>query len=803
MIWKKFHKAFFKNRKWNAHPFQEECAGLYFKGYNGLLNAPTGSGKTYALSIPVIIEYLEKKPKGLQLLWVSPLKALGNDIRKAVYDAAQELEADWQVSIRNGDTSTAERQKQIRRPPECLVITPESLHLLLAQKKCSEIFSKLNCVVVDEWHELIGNKRGVQVELAISRLQSFVPKLKVWGISATIGNLEDAMNVLLPMRLKSKLVIADFKKEFEINTLIPEEIDSFPWFGHIGLSMLPQLLPVFAKSGTTLVFTNTRSQSEIWYQNILANSPHLAGQMAIHHGSLTQEVRRWVEENLHSGLLKVVVCTSSLDLGVDFRPVDTVVQIGSPKGVARFVQRAGRSGHRPGEISRMYFVPTNSFELVEAAALKQSMDLGIVESKVPIVRAFDVLIQYLMTLAVGEGFVSDDTFLEVKQTHAYADISLDEWNWALSFLVTGGETLDAYDEYKKVEKIGNLYKVESRRTAMRHRMNVGTIASVQSMLVKQIGGKALGTIEESFLTRLKPEESFVYAGKKLQVSRFEGTVAYVRKSKAKKATVPSWSGGRMSLTSELSEQIRLIIDGYKTNKRPEMKCLKGLFETQSRISVLPNKEELLMELYNDKSGHHLFVYPFEGRMVNEGMAILIAYRIGKFSKVSFSVSMNDYGFELLCDEPIPVDEMIKNDVFSPVNLTDDLLNCHNYSQMTQKKFSEIAVISGLLIKNMPGKQMKQRHLQSTSGLLFKVFNEHDSDNILMQQARQEVLYQQLEEHRLRAALHKTKGQKLLIKKITEPSPYCFGLLVDRLRESFSNESLVDRIKKMKQANSAG
>ena len=792
------HQQWFKYRGWTCFPFQETCAKHYWQGKSGLLNAPTGSGKTYALALPAMLEHqlIHAGKRGLYLLWITPLKALSTDIRNAIQSAADELDTGWVVGLRNGDTQTSERLKQRQTEPQCLVTTPESLHLMLASKGYSHFFRNLGAVVVDEWHELLGSKRGVQVELALSRLKALRPELKIWGISATIGNLEEAADVLITAPQKPVMVQSSIPKIPQVNTVFPDTLQTLPWAGHLGISMVDKVMPVIEQSSTCLIFTNTRSQSEIWYQRLLEVNPALAGRMAIHHGSLTREVRDWVEENLHQGALKAVVCTSSLDLGVDFRPVDTVIQIGSPKGVARFVQRAGRSGHRPGETSKIWFVPTHSLELLEAAALKTAIADGVVEQRIPVVRAVDVLIQYLITLAVSDGFEPETLFKEVSQTHAFNSLTRDEWAWLLSFITTGGAGLQQYDDFQKVVVEQGLYKVTRRRIAMQHRMSIGTIAGDHSLLVKILGGPKLGSIEDYFISKLKEGDVFVFAGRMLEFIKIDGNTALVRKSKKQKGIVPSWQGGRMSLTSELSEGLRKKIQSHKNPTDAEVVALKPLFDLQLERSGIPEADELLMEYTISEEGYHFFVFPFEGRMVNEGMAILLAYRLSRIKPISFSIAMNDYGFELLSPEPIPVEEAIRSGIFTTDNLISDLFASTNYTEMTRRRFSDIARISGLVFKGTADKPVKGRHLQANARLFFEVFKEYDPGNLLLRQAEEEVLYYQLEEHRLRAALNKISSQIPRICYPQKPTPFSFPIMVDRLREQLSNESIEARVERM-------
>ncbi len=438
-----------KEKGLSPFQFQQEAWQHIINKKSGLVNAPTGCGKTFSVFLGAVIDFINDHPKNyksksknnLQLLWITPLRALATDIGRAMEEVIYELGMNWKVGIRNGDTSISERQKQKRQVPEVLIITPESLHLLLAQKNYPEIFASLKLIAVDEWHELLGSKRGVQVELAISRiincqLLTGNSQCSLWGISATIGNLQEAKEVLLspianflqqPPQKFGETITAKISKPIHIESVFPDEIETFPWAGHLGIKLVHKVIPIIMKSTTTLIFINTRGMSEMWYQALLTACPELAGAIALHHGSIEPELRSWVEENLHTGKLKAVVCTASLDLGVDFRPVETVIQVGSPKGVARFLQRAGRSGHRPGEVSKIYFLPTHSLELIEAAALKEATDIKLIESREPRLLCFDVLIQYLSTLAISDGFIPDQIFKEIKTTYCYRDITEDEW----------------------------------------------------------------------------------------------------------------------------------------------------------------------------------------------------------------------------------------------------------------------------------------------------------------------------------------------------------------------------------------
>ena len=793
--------------------FQEEAWKHYMQGKSGLVNAPTGYGKTFSLFLGVVIDWINKHPddyqqktkNGLQMLWITPLRALAKDIARAMEEVLQELNMPWQVGIRSGDTPVATRQQQKKMMPEILLITPESLHLLMGQKEYPKVFTHLTTVVADEWHELLGSKRGVMVELGLSRLRGLAkkagrPPLKVWGISATIGNLEEALDVLLGQPDPEAVIVrAKLDKKIELQSILPDEIEKFPWAGHLGTKLLYKALPVIMNSKTTLIFTNVRSQTEIWYQEILRQCPELAGAIAIHHGSIDMELRVWVEESLHTGVLKAVVCTSSLDLGVDFRPVDTVIQVGSPKGVARFLQRAGRSGHQPGATSKIWFLPTHSLELVEAAALKAAMEEQLIESRIPIVLAYDVLLQYLMTLGISDGFHAPEIWEEVTNTFCFRDITEDEWAWMLAFLSTGGDALYSYDEFKKLEREGDFFICRSRMLAMRHRLHIGTIVSDAMLKVKFMSGGFIGMVEEWFVARMQPGDAFSLGGRTLEFVMIKDMTVLVRKSNAKRAIVPSWMGGRLPLSANLGKMLRRTYNEALSGQSdmPEIKILKPLFDLQEQLSHIPKDNELLVEMITTRDGYHMFVYPFEGRLVHEVMAALLAYRISKRQPITFSIAMNDYGFELLSDQPIPVSEGDVHDLFSSDNLTIDLQASVNSTEMARRKFRDIAVIAGLIFQGYPGKHKASRHLQSSASLLFNVFKDYDPQNLLLRQAFNEAFFYQMEEARLRESLDRIYNSNIIITEPQSLTPFCFPIKVDSLRENLTSEKLEDRIKKMR------
>lgn len=803
-------EQWFQDRDWEPFDYQRQVWEAFLSGKNGLLNAPTGSGKTYALWMPMLIKWMDEHPRtykeladnGLQLLWITPLRALARDLEQALQTVVDDLEIPWEIARRTGDVSSHQKQKMKEQMPEVLITTPESLHILMAQKGYKSYFENLQGVVIDEWHELLGSKRGTQTELGLSRLKHLRPDLNIWGISATIGNLDEALDVLLGTdanRDDATIIKADIEKKLEVSSVLPDDVEKFPWSGHLGTKLLHKVLPIIKDSRSTLIFTNTRSQSEVWFQRLLEAKPELAGTIALHHGSLSKKIRRWVEQSLHEGNLKAVVCTSSLDLGVDFAPVETVVQVGSPKGVARFLQRAGRSGHQPGSTSKMYFVPTNALELIEAAALKTAATEKVaLESREPILKPYDVLIQYLITLGVSDGFKPDEIYKEVKTSFAYQTLNQQEWDWIMNFITTGGKSLGSYDDYSKVIEEDGIYKVRDRKIKRRHRMSIGTIASDTMMRVKYMNGTTLGSIEEWFIASLNSGDNFWFAGRSLKLIRTKEMTAYVRRANTSKAKVPSWMGGRMSLSSNMSALLRHkmheAIEGATDDI--ELQTIQPILDVQNGWSVLPDEDELVIEKTKSREGHHLFFYPFEGRYVHEGMSALVAYRISQLTPITFSLAMNDYGFELLSDKEIPIEEALENDLFSDNHLVEDIFSSLNDTELAKRRFRGICHIAGLIFKGFPGQRKASRHLQSSSGLFFDVFDQYEPDNLLLQQAYDEVLSYQLDEVRLRKALKRIQSQRITLKHTERFTPFAFPIMVDRLRERLSSEKLIDRVQRM-------
>lgn len=803
---------FFQSIGWKPFRFQRSTWRAYRDGSSGLVHSATGTGKTLAVWMGPILKWLgenrnrdkwqPKRPPGLRVLWITPLRALAGDTEASLRQPIDHLGLPWRLESRTGDSKASAKARQLKRLPTALITTPESLSLMLTHEKLLEQFSQLEGVIVDEWHELLGTKRGIQTELALSRLRKLNPALRTWGLSATLGNLEQAKQALVGSEPNQPVRVIEgySKKRLELESIIPARIESFPWSGHIGTRMVPQVAEKIESVNSTLVFANTRSQTEIWYQQLLKQRPDWAGRIALHHGSLDTSVRQWVEKGLRDGTLRAVVCTSSLDLGVDYTAVDLVIQIGSPKGAARLLQRAGRSGHQPEATSRLAFVPTNAIELIELAAAQDAIRAGHLEARPLLQKPLDVLAQHLVTIAIGGGFHSPELLQEVRKTQAYESLTDIEWQWVLDFVVRGGASLDAYPEFKRVERKDDFYQITQRRVQTTHRMNIGTIVSDAAMHVKYMKGKTLGTAEESFLSKLKPGEKFLFAGRLVEMVCVRDNVAYVKRSKGTPDTVPRWMGGRMPLSSELSKALRQKLHEASHQKLAgrEMKALKSLLEIQQRWSIIPRADQLLIEQIKTRTGYQIFLFPFEGRLVHEGLAALLAYRISRNCKATFSMACNDYGIVLQSPSKTDIDPNTAMEWFSTENLMADILESMNCTEMAKRQFRQVARIAGLIQQGLPGSRKNARQLQASSNLFFDVFCEYDPGNLLLEQSRREVLDQQLEASRMHSAMERINESQIMLKEPPRVTPLAFPLLVDKLRERVSSETLADRIARMQE-----
>ncbi|MEO1007099.1 MAG: ligase-associated DNA damage response DEXH box helicase [Planctomycetota bacterium] len=800
-------RAWFGDRGWEPHAFQEEVWAEHERGRGGLIQVPTGSGKTYAAYLGALADLIDEPspPRGLRILYISPLRALSRDIEAALRAPVEDLGLGLRVESRTGDTSSSVRSRQRSSLPQVLVTTPESLTLLLTQETAASKFAHLRTVIVDEWHELLSSKRGSQVELALARLRRFAPGVQTWALSATVANTDDAARAAVGVDREFAVVRAPIDRPVAVDALLPASMARFPWAGHMGLSMLDAVLADLDPGVPTLVFVNTRSQAERWFNAISLSRPEWEGRIALHHGSIDKAARERVEAGIQDGRIGIVVCTSSLDLGVDFAPVERVMQIGSPKGVARLMQRAGRAKHRPGAPCGVTCVPAHALELIEIAAARDAIDAGRVEPRDPVSRPLDVLAQHMVTIALGGGFTPDDLFDEIRAAWSFRELTREEFDWTLLLVKEGGGTLSAYDRFRKIEEVDGLHRVPSKRIAQLHRFNVGTITGPTTIELKYIGGASIGHIEDGFVGRLREGEHFYFAGKTLRFVRMKEDVALVRSGTKKTNLTPVWGGIRLPISESLSAAVRGSLDrladvletGDASDLAPELEAVLPVVRAQAKLSAVPREGELLVEVFSSREGHRVFVYPFEGRLVHAGLSALMALRLGRIRPATFTATYNDYGFELLCPEAFPFGDLVTSELFSRENLVEDALESVNTAELAKLQFREIARVAGLVFQNYPGSPKVGRQLQASSSLIFDVLAEFDPDNLLLAQARREVLENQFEQGRLAAALDRLGGSAFRVVELERPSPLALPLVIERIgAQTMSSESLEERVARM-------
>ena len=795
-------KQYYKQNGWTQFQFQRNAWRAYRAGKSGLIHSPTGSGKTLAAWLGPLRRAMDSKQviRGLQVIWITPLRSLANDMANNLQGTADALGLPWRVEIRTGDTGSSVRSRQRRSPPNALITTPESLSLLMSYAEADNFFSNLHTIVVDEWHELIGTKRGVQLELCLARLRTLQPGVQTWGLSATLGNVEEAMHTLIGPRQTGILIEGMRSKATHIQALLPSSVGRFPWSGHLGLLLLPLVIRLLERKGTTLLFTNTRAHAEQWFEALLQARPDWLNTIELHHGSVDHALRSQIEENIRAGVLRCVICTSSLDLGVDFSPVSQVIQVGSPKGIARLLQRAGRSGHKPGAISQVVCVPTHAFELVEIAAARHAAREGKLESRKPLRFSLDVLVQHLVTLALGSGFEAFAIRDEVESTYAFAGLQDQQWKWVLDFITRGGQALQGYSQFRKVTVENGIYRVRDRRIAAHHRMGIGTITSRSSMQVRWMRGGALGQVEEDFIAKLNKGDLFLFAGRLVKLIQVREMTAYVQQAKSGQRTVPRWQGGRMPLSSELADSVLAILGRSQSDKMmdPEMIAVHDLLTVQKQWSQVPDPSTLLCELVKNREGYSLFCYPFGGRLVHEGLATLLAYRLSRIRPMTFKISVNDYGFELLTtDHTFLVTKELLAQGFTPHRLLEDLLACMNSTELARRQFRDIARIAGLVFQGYPGSNKTTKQLQASSSLIYDVLKNYDKDNLLLDQAWREVLDNQLQIERLTNVLQRIAMQTIMLERPKRLTPLAFPLWADRLQsQTISSESWRVRVLKM-------
>ncbi len=789
-------ERWFAERGWEPFEYQRRVWRAQRDRESGLVQVPTGLGKTVAAIGGVVQDALDREDAGggLRVLWITPLRALARDTVRSLSELFEEVGLAWRVELRTGDTGSARKKRQRTDAPDVLVTTPESLGVILSFPERDAIIADLDTVVVDEWHELLGSKRGVLLELELAHLRRRHPDLVLRGLSATLGNPDVALRVLAGDD-SGRIDTGPPAGNIEIDILLPEDVLRFPWAGHIGLALLDEVVEALEPAESALVFTNTRAQAELWHRALVDARPDWAERIALHHGSISRAQRRAAEEGIADGTLKAIVCTSSLDLGVDFQPVERVFQIGSPKGIGRILQRAGRSGHRPGATRKLIGVPAHAFEIAEFVAARRAALSGDIEPRHPVRGALDVLAQHIVTLVVGGPMEAERLYEEARSTHAFADLPRSAWERVLDFVTRGGEALAAYDRYHRLALgTAGVLRPARERLGRDHRPTIGTITDDGALEVRFMKGGRLGTIEESFLGRLSPGDSFLFAGRMLELVRIRDMRAYVRLARTRRGPVPRWAGGRLPLSSHLADAVAAVLDEVHI-REPEARALDALLDVQDRWSARPGRTHLLIEHTRSREGDHAFLYPFLGRLAHEGLAMLLAWRWTQDSPRTVHISMNDYGIELLSDGGLPEDEAAWRRLLRRGDLESDLVRAMNAGELARRRFREIARVAGLVHVGPPGRRKSARNLQASAGLVFDVLDRYDPDNIFLGQARQEALDAELEMGRIAAGLDAIADRAIRFRATERLTPLAFPIWAERIQAQASSESWLDRVKK--------
>lgn len=782
----------FKLKKWDVLPFQLAAWHSILEGKSGLISVPTGAGKTYAAYLPALEKIKSNSNKGIKILYITPLRALASDVEHALNSPIKDLNLPLKVAKRTGDTSFSLKKKQAQHPPDVLLTIPESLSLLLTDSEARKNFSQLEVIIIDEWHELLSSKRGYLTELSISRLKTFVPSVQIWGLSATLANLEQAAQACVGLDREVHLITAKMKRDILIHSILPKDVKSLPWAGYLGLRMFPLVLDKLDLNKSTIIFTNTRSQAERWFLALLEHKPDWKDKIALHHSSIDKKEREKIESGLKNGEIKIAICTSSLDLGIDFPLVERVIQIGSPKSISRLIQRAGRASHKPLTPCEIYIVPTHALEVLELKAYREATDRHLIEKRYIIKNAYDVLLQHLTTCAIGGGFNKEEMYQSIKTTACFNEISKEKFESCLLFLQTGGTALEVYPEYKKLIDKQKLYVVEDKSIIRRHKMNIGTITSDSQVAVRFMRGKTIGLIEESFLTQLKPGDLFLFAGKILKLMQYRDLTAYVSLASKNKPQTVTWRGSRLPFSAPLGEVLRNTLFIPPSPTTLEENLISGILELQEKLSYLPKENEILIEILKTREGHHLFVYPFEGKIIHEGLARLVAHRLSLDNPATFTISYNDYGFEILSKSPFP-EKLITNSLFAYQNAKDEYFDLINLHELAKTHFREIAKISGLVFSGYPHKHKSNRQLQISTSLLFEVLDKYDSGNLLVEQAKEEVLEKQFEHDRLIDVLKRLYRSSICYTHLIRFSPFSLPLYIERVGERLSTETLDQRL----------
>ncbi len=771
--------AWFAHRGWSPRPHQLAVLDAASRGESALLIAPTGGGKTLAGFLPSLVDLHAAPRAGLHTLYVSPLKALAADIARNLTAPVAELGLDISIATRTGDTPTAERRRQREAPPNLLLTTPESLALLITLPEAATMFGSLSAIIIDEVHALAGTKRGDQLALCLSRLTALAPAARRVGLSATVAHRAPLEAYVSPVGRPGtvRVIEADGGAPPAITMILPR--GKLPWAGHMGLFSAPDILAAIRAAGMTIVFVNTRAQAELLFQALWKLNDETLP-IAIHHGSLELEQRRRVEQAMAEGRLRAVVATSSLDLGIDWGGVDQVLQVGAPKGVSRLLQRVGRANHRMDEASKAILVPANRFEVLECEAAIQGVAARELDGDPPRPGGLDVLAQHILGVACGAPFRPDDLFAEIARAAPYAALPRDDFDDVLRFVEDGGYALAAYERYRKLFRDSEgLVHVRSDRIARQHRMNIGTIVEEPLLKVRLAGrgGATLGEVEEYFANMLSPGDTFMFAGRLLRFVRIRETTVEAVEGGDGEPAVPAYAGGRMPMTTNLADRVRGLLQAPESwGAFPE--SVQEWLAVQRHVSRLPGRHDLLVETFPRGDRHFLVAYCFEGRNAHQTLGLLLTRRMQRFGFQPLGFVATDYVLATWSANP-PTDVAR---LFEPDLLGDDLEAWMAESSMLRRAFRNVAVIAGLIERQLPGVERTRRQVTVNSDLIYDVLRRHQPDHVLLRATRADAAGGLTDVGRIAGMLARIGG-RVRHMVLSRVSPLAVPVLLEVGRES--------------------
>ena len=810
--------AWFESRGWTPRRHQLELLANVAAGNSALLIAPTGGGKTLAGFLPSLIE-ISARPKrqpgrkapGVHTLYISPLKALAVDVARNLEQPIREMDLAVNVETRTGDTPQSRRQRQMLNPPDILMTTPEQVALLIASDYAEGLFADLSVIILDELHALAPSKRGALLSLGLARLMQLAPQCRRIGLSATVADPDALRAFLMPQGAAgtsalSEMVTGDPGVQPHIDVLSSEE--RVPWSGHSARYAMADIYRAIQDNNLVLIFVNTRSQAELIFQELWTINED-ALPIALHHGSLDVGQRRKVEAAMADGRLKAVVCTSTLDLGIDWGDVDLVINVGAPKGASRLMQRIGRANHRLDEPSRALLVPANRFEVLECRAAQDAAELGEQDSQPPLEMKLDVLAQHILGMACAGPFLPDALYEEIRSAYAYRELTRDDFDRAVAFVATGGYALKTYDRYAKLKLTADgTYRLAHPRLAQQYRLNIGTIVEAPKLKVRLVkrrptakkapigrGGRYLGEIEEGFIEQLAIGDTFMFGG---HVLRFEGlaeTEVYASRTVAEDAKVPSYLGGKFPLSTYLADRVRRMLgkpNAWK-NLPPQV---RDWLSMQRYKSVIPSPDHMLAETFPRGRKYYLVCYPFEGRLAHQTLGMLLTRRLDRWGARPLGFVASEYALAVwgIRDLSLMIDagHLSLEKLFEEDMLGDDLEAWLAESSLMKRTFRNCAVIAGLIERRHPGKEKSGRQVTVSADLIYDVLREHEPDHLLLRAAWDDASAGLLDIARLGDMLKRIKG-RIIHRSLDAVSPLAVPVMLEIGKEPVygdANEALL-------------